>query len=584
VADIGKDNLGSDLELPPLPEGLSAKQEEKKGFFGSFFRKKASGKEQPKELPPETFAPLEEMPSEKPPEKKKSEFTCSICNAEFKNAKALKLHTKQAHPGGIKYCLILKTGDKIKDFDDLVHYIKYMDDDTFAYHTSKTNEFANWVENALENRELAAKLRTAKTKVDAIRVLYGKDVRNEEEIRKSEEEAKAQKAVEEEIDLRPVEDYEKYMPKEELLPKKAEEKPKGLFGIFRKSAEKKKVPEPANQEKVSEQTEMEKQLQESMRIVGPLPPGKEEPFPKEKAELEILNEELEEKSQEISESVQELLKNRSYVKARSKELSEKLREIVAGQKKIEKSRKMLEDKLKLLQRMQADIKDRERRIADSRKELAEQERVIALRKKEIENFKINSNDLKELKKELPKLRKEYSETARKLEKTDAKLQKINEQYEKKGPGLEKAKQEIREREIAVAQKEAELESRKAQLMDIQYRLLEEKNRLEEERFELYVKHELKKEMPTEPPSTSVNVPGFIKQESPITHPEFDSALREASALAEAGRIEEASSIACQLEMENSNPRISEQEKRERAYRIMELKTDIRLASVKRRAY
>jgi hypothetical protein len=570
-----KNSPHSELELPLLPEELSVKKEEKKTFLGSFFGKK---KEEPKPAPRiDEFAPPEFNPEEKAPEKKG--FSCAICGQEFRDSKALKSHTKQIHPGGIKYCLVLNTGDKIKDFDDLVHYIKYMNENTFLYHTSATNEFADWVESALGNAELAKKMRTAKTRVDTIRVLYGKEARTEDELKKSESEADAHKARQEEMDLEPVEDYEKLIPNPEE--KKKEESRKGFLGLFRKKEEKK---QPEKTELLlSEPTDLEKQLQESISIIGPAQENRN--FPKEKAELDGLKNELDEKSSQLSHSVGELLKNKIYIREKNKELAKTLNEIEAGQKKIEKSRKMLEDKLSNLEKIQEGIKDRERRLSDRKKELENQEKIIALKKKQIEDYRIKANDLRELRKELPKLKSEYSETARKLEKADAKLRKTEEQYEKKGPGLERVRSEIREREMSITQKEAELESKKAQLMDIQYRLLEEKNKLEEERFDLYVKHELKKEPSkgfSPAPAPEQKVPMFIKQAERQAAPDsdFESSINNAAELAEEGRIPEAKFIAEKLEKENAASQIPEQIKRERAYRIMELKTDIRLASMK----
>jgi len=616
------DDFDSNLELPPLPEDFTPKKQKSKGILGiGLFGKKAAPAEEKvaatgravseapeAQLPPLAPAETSELSDilKQETAKKEGKAICSICGKEFNDRRALKIHMKQVHPKGIKYCLTLKTGDRIKSLDDLRHFIKYIDDDTYAYHTNQKNDFADWVENALLKKELADKLRLAKTKVDAIRVLYGK------EIRPSGEEEKKEEIQREEIE--PVEDYSRFMPQEEKIAAEhtTEKKEKrGIFGIFgRKKAKLEPEKISVQENLIEEEKTLEKELEADMNVTGEeAKEPSEETGTKLQSAIE-LKKELDQKDREIRQKVEELMKDEETLKIKEKEIRKGADDIIREEKKLENKRKNIDDKIKKLEKTIERIKAEQKKLMDYKKELKEKEKKLEQQKREIEKLRLKKEELIEIRKNFPKMSKEYSKMVREMKIAEKKTQKLREEYEKKMPGFTEREKELREREGNVKKQEQELEEKKHELMDMQYRLLEEKNRLEEERFELYVKHELKKEeipqmeqkgiydtelfsrigaeKELERPEFGIET-GAYEQKFPeaekgtergINIISFESAEQQIRTLAEQGRFEEANALLQRLEEFSMTARISESEKRKQHYKILELRTDLKLAAIR----
>jgi len=632
----GSSDNGADLELPPLPEEKKDIASKKSGSFLSFLFKKKE------ETPPAPEPPKPEQEEDKfapPPEIKVEEkkFKCKICDSSFETQKELKAHMKREHPRGIKYVLVIETGDRITDLDELINAIKYMKDETYQHHTSTKNEFADWVENALGKKELAERLRKAEDRVDAIRVLYGKEPKGKKPAseHKSEQASETEKLdKKDEIQILPPPPLEQEPTdgKEEKSSQQLENEgkpqeanaPRSLLEVLkRKKVEQNisKVPESSSTDSQTAKGEQpptqigsedkntkrslfealfRKKEQKKPELPEPLPEqpsfekfGKEnleksegqiekgDYLRKERDDLEELNKELEEKDSEIKESIGELLKDKNYIRAKNKELSEKIRTLNSAQRKLDRSREMLNKQMEKIERRARELYKKEQSIRERQRIISEQDRLLEKKKREYEKFKVDSRQLKILRNELPKVRQEYATLLKKIRETDQKLRKAEERYKKISPGLEKQKMELREREAELARKEAELEQQKSQLMDIQYRLVEEKHRLEEERFQLYLKQELSKgedkAQPISNMQAGVNQPREYLSNS---RNDFEAAVSQAMLLAQSGNIREANFIAERLESETQLIPLSETEKKERLYKILELKTEIRLASVK----
>ncbi|MEM3690135.1 MAG: hypothetical protein QXZ40_00175, partial [Candidatus Micrarchaeia archaeon] len=367
----------SNLELPPLPEEKVEEPKKHGLFFNFLIRKKEE--EKPKQEPPKPeedesiFAPPPEpAPNTKSDEKK---FKCKLCDASFDKQIELKRHMKKEHPNGIKYVLVIETGDRITDLDELINAIKYMSDEMYARHIAERHQFADWVEQALGKKELAEKLRRAQNRIDAIRVLYGKNIRSEEENKSAQVASAAGKNSEwenknediksssTETNLSEIKAPDQISPSTELKKEVKREGDGWLGFLFRKkksSEEEKKLKleeTPPEEEptvlEFNKEIETEKAGADVQSSTQMSASAQSSEFAKEKEEIERLSAELDNKNEEIRESVQELLKNKEYVRAKSRELSEKLKELASAQKRIDKSREMLEKKMKQLEQKAA---------------------------------------------------------------------------------------------------------------------------------------------------------------------------------------------------------------------------------------
>lgn len=63
-----------------------------------------------------------------------------------------------------------KDGRILTDLKDLKQALDEMAEETYAYHVNKTrNDFAKWTEEVLKNKKVAAELKKAKNKLDALK-------------------------------------------------------------------------------------------------------------------------------------------------------------------------------------------------------------------------------------------------------------------------------------------------------------------------------------------------------------------------------------------------------------------------------
>jgi len=68
---------------------------------------------------------------------------------------------------------VLCDGRVIKEYKELAKLLETVSDDIFYYHvTSERNDFANWVNDIFKEEELANGLRSSKSKIEMIALLY----------------------------------------------------------------------------------------------------------------------------------------------------------------------------------------------------------------------------------------------------------------------------------------------------------------------------------------------------------------------------------------------------------------------------
>jgi hypothetical protein len=68
---------------------------------------------------------------------------------------------------------VLCNGDTIKDYKELAAILETIGDDIFYYHvTNERNDFANWINDVFEEKELAEKIRQSRSRHEMMAILY----------------------------------------------------------------------------------------------------------------------------------------------------------------------------------------------------------------------------------------------------------------------------------------------------------------------------------------------------------------------------------------------------------------------------
>ncbi len=185
-------NNPKSLELPDLPD---FKAEKKPSIF------KPAKKEKIIEVS-ELMGPSSEK-DEKPKKKLKRKW------------ETLKKIKKEHH-------FILRDGRRIKNLEELTHFLKFMDESTFKHHvTNDKNDFADWIKNIVEDNELANNIKGSKSKEHMLRHLEFN--KNQKELLKNELKEKENIAAEKELRKKQAE-IEKLSKKQIDIPKERIEK------------------------------------------------------------------------------------------------------------------------------------------------------------------------------------------------------------------------------------------------------------------------------------------------------------------------------------------------------------------------
>ena len=68
---------------------------------------------------------------------------------------------------------VLCNGQTVKNYTELAAILEDIGDDIYSYHvTSDRNDFANWIHDVFDEKELAESIRKAKNKHELIALLY----------------------------------------------------------------------------------------------------------------------------------------------------------------------------------------------------------------------------------------------------------------------------------------------------------------------------------------------------------------------------------------------------------------------------
>jgi hypothetical protein len=68
---------------------------------------------------------------------------------------------------------VLCDGRSVKDIAELAKILETLSDDVFYYHvTTEKNDFANWLNDVFKEEQLASDIRSSKSKIEMIALLY----------------------------------------------------------------------------------------------------------------------------------------------------------------------------------------------------------------------------------------------------------------------------------------------------------------------------------------------------------------------------------------------------------------------------
>jgi hypothetical protein len=70
---------------------------------------------------------------------------------------------------------ITKTGKEIKSIQELPEHLQQMDEETFKHHVNEQkNDFSNWIQDVIKDKELAEEIKTEKNKAEAAKKVEAK--------------------------------------------------------------------------------------------------------------------------------------------------------------------------------------------------------------------------------------------------------------------------------------------------------------------------------------------------------------------------------------------------------------------------
>jgi len=94
-----------------------------------------------------------------------------IVAKKAKSSKARETGTRTQKTAEGVYCFYLRDGRSLATLAELHDALCVMDDEQYAYHTTGRNDFAAWVDQVLNEADVALGLLSASTKNDAERVI-----------------------------------------------------------------------------------------------------------------------------------------------------------------------------------------------------------------------------------------------------------------------------------------------------------------------------------------------------------------------------------------------------------------------------
>ncbi len=287
--------------------------------------------------------------------------------------------------------------------------------------------------------------------------------------------------------------------------------------------------------------------------------------------LKVLDQEremLSKKEDEVMEKLNELDKRGKELNERNKELDKKLEAIDKGLSKLEIKKQSLSAEAEKLKGL--------------RDELYEKKRMLNKREKDVNRAFEKIEKAKNLMRALPKLEKKYLKLSKKVPKLEKEYGELTDKKKNYESNLKNREKVIEQKEQEIKARETALDDKKEKLLRIQYRLIEEKKKLEDDRLKVYLQaHNLG----SSESSQALNTPALNREKeySELLRPlpevsveKTNSLITETKEAIESKDFARANELIKKLEMLYS--KVSEpQQKKDFYYKILDLKTDLRLA-------
>ena len=310
----------------------------------------------------------------------------------------------------------------------------------------------------------------------------------------------------------------------------------------------------------------EKDLQQQAQIVGQQKDLISEELPFTLDKLAKLREEWETKENLLKEKVGQLLKDKeeveqmlakvdsnvSLVTQKEDEIVQKIEQLERDKRLLDREEDRVIQKVQKLELAEGKIKERERNIRQLEQTISKEETRL---REEVEKWE----QLKSIAPELPKLEREYNKLRSKYEKIEFESVAKREMLRKDEEGNKRKQRELEEQELIVKTKED-------QLVKEEYELVQAKENMAKGMFEEYLRQQVN--------------PYSGMPATNLTDKKYDyiySLIEKARGCIAVRSLQEAQLTINQIE--GAMQSVEESERRVLVYDIMELKTDIKLATL-----
>ncbi len=409
---------------------------------------------------------------------------------------------KDAPPGA---AFLLKNGQEVRNLKELLEALETIDDATYAHHVNEhRNDFAAWIQNILQQEDLAEQIRNKKAKEQLLRILKAHERRVLREIKAYEEEL--QKKLSEEQQAKYEELKERFDALKVTLARKSADLAHSRYLATGKAArdleaELAKRLKDEREALAVARAEAEKAKQDYLQKLDELEGELRAAYEEKHAELEQHHSALTEQAQRLAEQEQRLAQERSALE----ELAGKAGEVKEAQEALARERAAFEEEKRAheeeLQRRRDEIEAlHQEHIAQLEHEHAEKLRELdeerqRLRASIEEELAGERQSIQEARDALARERAQFTEERRAFAAEQEKVQRLKAESEERFAAAEQkertAAQTMKEceRERAklakqqerLAQLEEELRKREAELKEQARRLAEEKKAFEAHR-------------------------------------------------------------------------------------------------------
>lgn len=306
---------------------------------------------------------------------------------------------------------ILKNGQEVTSFKDLLEALSFIDDETFEHHvTENRNDFAEWVQYILKEEKLAERIRNKKARGELLKILRSHEKKVLKEIEKETKQAGAL-ATKKKRHVKKAEELHK---KVESLQKELEKKTaqlKELRGVHGKKI-KKKLDEHVD-DRIGEARKQLHMAQEEVDKKGSELSDRESTIWEREQALQVSEKNLADAQKRLEKEKQDVAAKASA----AQKLIEESKEIATMKAAAQKARKEAKQLLDKEKKAATQARKAERQAKKAQEQLAKKQK----------KFDTESKQVKDLKKELDAREKEFVKREKELAKMTTDAQKTSKQ-------------------------------------------------------------------------------------------------------------------------------------------------------------